>query len=415
VIEMEEKANPQQNTTFIFIQHFPEIHDEERTIVVDSVASVDEAPRASHWVRWRFFYVAIALLLVASLVTAYLVYLWVFPIAIVTIVPKSEQVATKLDIVVATGQAQDGQVPGRLLSPLTMSLSQTVPVTGKTHLEAQSARGTITFYNAALYPQSIVAGTLLANADGVQIVTDLDTIVPPGQLATNGQATASAHAVLPGPGGNIAANSIYGPCCLLNIQASNGAFQGGQEATTYQSVTQVDIERAVITLNAQLDQSATAALSTQIHDGEQLAMAPCEQSVSSDHKAGDKATQVQVTVNAVCTGLVYNAKAFAIPLERASSKPDGDYRLHGELQTVIQSAQRGDNEGTYRLTVESRGTWVYSFSAASLDRLKASVAGKSAGEAMRVLRRANGVQNVNVRGDVPQDVSKVRVVIVIGG
>jgi hypothetical protein len=51
----------------------------------------------------------------------------------------------------------------------------------------------------------------------------------------------SAHAAITGPAGNIQAGDVYGPCCRLNVFAANGPFRGGQNARTYQIVTQQDI------------------------------------------------------------------------------------------------------------------------------------------------------------------------------
>src|SRR5262249_7501389 len=154
-----------------------------------------------------------------------------------------------------TGTATRDHIQGRRLSTITMSQAQSAATTGRTELPAQPGRGTITFYNNALVPQTIVAATLLTGRDGVQIVTDLSVTVPEGTLATKGQATVIAHTIQTGPIGNIRANDIYGDCCLLKISAVSSAFSGGQEAQTYQSVAKADIDGAVSKLAATLSQA----------------------------------------------------------------------------------------------------------------------------------------------------------------
>src|SRR5579883_3246322 len=139
-------------------------------------------------------------------------------------------------ITVTTGQGQPTRppiIPGRELAAITMSQAATAPTTGTAHQDAQAARGAITFYNAAPVEQTVNAGTLLTGADGIQIVTEQDAIIPAATPPTEGQATVSAHAVVTGPAGNIVARDVYGPCCRLNVFAVSGPFHGGENARSY--------------------------------------------------------------------------------------------------------------------------------------------------------------------------------------
>src|SRR5262249_20197526 len=143
-----------------------------------------------------------------------------------------------------------------------------VPTTGRTNLPAQPGRGTITFYNSALVPQTISAGTLLTGQDSVQIVTDKAVTVTAGKLEINGKATVAAHVIQTGSVGNVRANDIYGSCCLLDIKAANSAFTGGQEAQTYRSVAKSDVDNAVAKLSAMLAQAINAAFGSQLSSNE---------------------------------------------------------------------------------------------------------------------------------------------------
>ncbi|MBE3560596.1 MAG: baseplate J/gp47 family protein [Ktedonobacteraceae bacterium] len=159
------------------------------------------------------------------------------PVVTVTIIPAAEQVRLTRSVTISQDQhAEPGTIPGRMLAPVSMSQATTVATTGTHHQDAQAAHGPLTFYNAALYAQTVPAGTLLVSKSGVQIVTDQDAIIPAGTFESNGHASVSAHAVSPGPGGNIPAFDLAGPCCLVNILVKNTtAFTGGQDARDYQT------------------------------------------------------------------------------------------------------------------------------------------------------------------------------------
>ncbi len=102
--------------------------------------------------------------------------------ATITLIPVQIPISASSTLSVVTSETGIalalGQVPGRLLSTLTVSGERSVPTTGMGHEDAQAAHGTLTFYNAALYAQTIPAGTVLIGRDGVQVVTDTDAVIP---------------------------------------------------------------------------------------------------------------------------------------------------------------------------------------------------------------------------------------------
>jgi hypothetical protein len=228
------------------------------------------------------------------------------PSASVTIVPDATLITSTDTIAVVTGTPTVQQLAGRRLSSVSMSQAQTTATTGTAHQDARAAHGYVTFYNGEPSIQVVTAGTLLTGTDGVQVMTDQDAIIPAVVYPTLGQVTVAAHATMSGPGGNIAAADIYGPCCRLNVSAVNGAFVGGQNARTYRTVTQQDINTVASHLTASLDQSVQAALQTQVQNGETLVTPlPCRQKVQPDHQPGEEATQVHILVSETCTGEVY--------------------------------------------------------------------------------------------------------------
>lgn len=385
-------------------------------------------PRKTHTKRYPspLFLVLVALFILL-LITGGLTYFYLFtPSVTVTIVPSSAQVQTTstITIVAQAPDAMNNQIEGRSLPVLTMSQSQTIATTGRTELVAQSGHGSITFYNAATYPQTIVAGTLLTGKDGIQVATNQSVTVPAVNYPTLGAATVSAHAVQTGPESNIEAGDIYGPCCVQNISAVNGGFTGGENAQTYQSVAGQDIDTATTNLKRSLLQSVQIALTAQVQSGETL-LTPlsCETHSSTDHQVGAKATLVQVTVNESCTGIAYDTQAFQQQITQAQTQAaDRELRAHDQLsgvQATVQNVVPGSSPGTYTLTVQSNGMWVYHFSQAELNHLAMSIAGKGKGQATTLLLHTRGVQTVSLQfapgiTTIPTDPSHIHMLFLMG-
>jgi hypothetical protein len=155
--------------------------------------------------------------------------------------------------------------------------------------------------------QTIPAGTLLQTANGVQIVTDQSAYVSQANPPMQGQATVSAHALQVGPAGNIKAYSIYGPCCRAYVIVQNtAAFTGGQDTRSFPMVTQSDLDNAVTPLKTSLMQSINATFQAQLQKGEATTPPTCTTRTTSDHRAGEEATQVSTTITATYTTQAYH-------------------------------------------------------------------------------------------------------------
>jgi hypothetical protein len=345
------------------------------------------------------------------------------PMATVTIVPVSRAITATGTLTVVTGPANAAQheIPGRLLSTISMSQARSVPTTGTGHQDAQSAHGTITFYNAAPAPQTVAAGTLLTGADGVEVITDQEAIIPAGDLATNGQVTVPAHAVLTGPAGNIAAHDIYGPCCRLNVFAANSAFRGGQVARVYPTVTAHDVNATAESLEKSLTVSMQAAFQPQVRSGETLITPlPCQPTVTPDHQIGTEAGLVQVTVSLTCTGEVYRTSAYEAAIRQmvthaAAQHLGSGYEENGTIQASI-TATTYRPHGAVTLAVKRAGTWMYQIGEQQRAAIIQRIAGKSKAQATSILLGMPGVQSAAIeeeRGDqLPVNPSRIQVIIV---
>ena len=323
------------------------------------------------------------------------------PLATVTIVATSQHISTTSTLLVVTNGTADptkNQVPGRILPAITMSEQKTVPTTGTKRQAAQEAHGFITFYNASPYVQTVSTETMIAGADGIQVITDQDAIIPAAIMPTEGQVTIKGHAATTGPQGNIRAGNLYGACCRLNVFVTNGAFHGGQDARTYQTVTQQDINSIINSLKTSLEQSVQAVLQTQLQPSETL-ITPlsCTSNVTSDHQPGEEATQVHVTTNETCIGTTYDTQAGTTLLTTLATK-DATKRLGtGYITTGIHITQATpSNQSGRELQVKSISLWAYSFTQEQQSSIKAMLAGTSKDKATAALLRMTGVQSVAI-------------------
>jgi hypothetical protein len=344
--------------------------------------------------------------------------------ATITIIPVSKQISTMNTVIVVTAQTSTGaqQIPGSILSSVTMSQAKTVVTTGRGHQDAQAAHGLVTFYNAATSGQTITASTLLTGADGVQVITDQDAFVPPAQYPTFGQATISAHAVITGPAGNIRAADIYGPCCRLNISAVNSTFDGGQQARDFQTVTQTDINNAASSLKSSLDQSVQAALKTQVA-ADQTLITPlsCQQGITPNYRAGAEATQVHVTVSETCIGATYNTESLqrlaAQQIKQQASKQLGKgYLQTGTIESRIIEATPKEH-GAITLQVKSTANYTYQFTQEQQRNVKEMIAGKTKAQATSILLQVSGVQSVSLSlsygEQLPTDPNRIHLAFLI--
>jgi hypothetical protein len=370
-------------------------------------------------------FVALSLIVTVASITLYLLPSLTSS-ATITIIPVSKQVTTTSTVQVVTGTANTAahQIAGRVISSVSMSQAQTVPTTGITHQDARAGRGRITFYNAAPYMQTVPAGSLITGADGVQVVTEQDAVLPAVSYPTLGQATVLAHAAMTGPGGNIRASDIYGSCCRLNVSAVSSAFHGGHVAQTYQTVSQQDMNGVVSNLKKSLHKSMQSALQAQIRDGETLINPfPCKTQITADHQVGDEAQQLQVTMSETCTGEAYSTQAYhdvamQIVSETATKRLGEGYTLMGDIQATPNTTTTNEH-GVIDLATTIAGTWAYQFTEDQVQSLKAMIAGKSEAQAKAMIFTSHGVQGASMTlrngMTLPTDISSIHVVVLVVG
>jgi hypothetical protein len=405
------------------------------SILDDDTTSISDAPKSSHprihqteghsikrqrrahAATMLFLIVPLVGLLAGSVFYALLVPMWT-PSASVTIVTTSQQLTTSSTLQVVTEGTADpskDQIAGRTLASVTMSQQKTVPTTGTTRQAAQTAHGIITFYNGATYSQTIPAGTVLVGADNIQLVTNADAHLPAAVFPTFGQANVTAHAAILGTTGNVRAGDVYGACCRLNVSAVNSAFYGGQNARSYQSVTQQDINGVVTSIKTSLEQSVQAALLTQVQPSETLITPlPCAFKATPNHEVGEEATEVQVLVSETCTGTTYTNQALTkLTTQRVTQNAEQrlgtGYTTTGVQSHIFKATQSSHN--TLTLQVQSVSLWTHPFSQEQQDNIKTMIAGMSKNRATAIVTHMAGVQSVSITlkngTTIPNDVHQI--------
>ena len=353
--------------------------------------------------RQRLFLAGLGSGLLLYLLALVLVAVFVAPIvtlaATVTLVPEAKTLSTSLTVTaLATGTPEQArkQVAARVLVVSSPTQSQTVPTTGTGHAPARVGEGTLTFYNAAPYSQTVAAGILLTGADGVEIVTDAPAVIPAGNPPIEGEATVPAHVTATGPQGNIAPLDLNGLCCMAGISVKNtAAFHDGQNAYDYPMVTQADIDQAAGSLLAALTPVTQDNLQAEVHPNERLAgQVGCQPTVTPDHPVGSDASQVTVSVSVICHAQVYDHEAVVrlvtnMLMQQATTTLGTAYALRGTISTMITQAGAPPHAkpGTLALLVTGESVWVYQMSTAEQARLTKLIVGLSRQAAVQVLQQ----------------------------
>lgn len=388
--------------------------DEEADVIDTTLAGeAPQEPQPPQGKEYRGTWLAYAPISIVLLIvfSSFLHVLLFPPIAHITLILKSQEVSAATTL-----------QTGRILAPLTLAQSATVPTTGRGHQDPKQATGTITFYNGLFSTQTVPAGTTLTGNDGVQVVTDQDAVIPAANPPTLGIATVSAHAVHTGSSGNIAAYDVNQQCCATAIKAVNTAFfSGGQDERNFQFVTKTNIENAAIPLKATLTQSVTAALQTQLKDNEQLETLPCTPQVIADHTINEEASSVKVTATLTCSGVAYNEntlqqQATQLLTTQAFKKLGPGYSLLGTIQVTVTHAI--PTHTTPTLVLSLSGTWTYALSSKQQQHIKDLVKGRTYREALHILRLLPGIEKVSLAWDehttLPRDTKDIHLLLISG-
>jgi hypothetical protein len=433
------KASPEQKSGYpVITTPIPTPGDLHHTTPFPSSPMGHQTPWSPR--HQRLFLAGLGSGLFLYLLALVLVAVFVAPVATlaatVTLVPEAKTLSTTLAVTaLSTGTPEQArkQVAARLLEVGSPTQSQTAPTTGTGHAPARGGEGTLTFYNAAPYSQTVAAGTVLTGADGVEIVTDALAVIPAGNPPIEGEVTVPAHAAVIGPQGNIAPLDLNGLCCLAGVSVKNTtAFHDGQDAYDYPMVTQADIDHAAGPLLATLTPATQGNLQGEVHPNERLAgPIACQPAITPDHPVGSNASQVTVSILVTCRAEVYDHEAVKhlvtnALMQQATTTLGTDYALRGTISTTITPAGTPPHAkaGTLTLLVTGQGVWVYQVSATEQARLTRLIAGLSRQAAMHVLQQQEpghlAALHIQVTGlwtdgsRLPADPARIHLLVALG-
>ncbi len=400
--EATDRQEPQETIHVYFVREEPE---PEPDVVDATPIQSTQGPSAVFTMVTVFFCVGV--LLSSILFQLYLVANP--PIATIAIVPNTRTVTFSSMLLL-----------GRLLPPIRLYQSQTVPTTGRGHQDARAATGTVTFYNAAFSAQTVPAGSVFVGSDGTEIQTDETISVAANSPPQDGIASAAAHAVTPGSHGNIQALDINGTVSSSLFAKNLDAFSGGQDARDFPIVTHRDINTTAAPMKPILAHSMTGALQGELRAGEGLLALPCSLTVESNHQVGDEASKVTVVVTESCTAIAYDdqalrTRAAQLLTSKAAKNLGAGYSRIGSLQVSVKGATI--TGATPNLAFSSVGTWAFGLSGTAQERLKHIIAGRVPQDAVRLLRAQAGIQNASLQWDeqtkLPKDSKFIHFVFVI--
>ncbi len=407
------QPEPQEPETTALVATEPEVIEGE-VIAIEPPETLDAhtlPKQKPYWLLIPFTIFCCLLFVAGTLLLPVLT-----PSATITILPVEKTVSMITAI----------QVHGRLLPALTLSQSRTVSATEKRHQNATRAYGTITFYNGLLSRQTIAAGTILTGSDGVQIITDQAASIPPASNTTPptfGQVTVQAHAVQPGAKGNISPYDINGSCCGASTLVKNTtSFTRGQNARDYTVVTGGDILNVATSLKTSLTKSEQGALNAQLTEGEALIPSPCKQATTANHRIGEEAKEVTITVSETCSGIAYNAHtlhllATQMITKKALQRLGTGYTILGNITASVIHAIITDQAGRIAtLTMKLDATFIYQITPGEKQQLVNMIAGKSKSSALHTLVSQSGIQAASIRfigGDIlPHDPNHITISMV---
>jgi hypothetical protein len=362
--------------------------------------------------------------------------------ATVTITPMSKRVTRVHTItlnILGTEDLGVGWIRGRGISYTTQEQSQTVPGTGKKHLDATQATGTVVISQIHISSQShnnswISESTISAN-DGTKITISGFTATDGGSLTVNAKASST------GKGGNIPAYAIDGKydiyqesyyCIIPNPLTGScndfigtayvqnpSAFTGGWDAGEYAYIRQGDIDGVVNALSAQLTPDARQQVQQQLQSEEQFVPDfTCNEITETDHKSDEIADYVTVKVKVKCTGYAYKPKDVipaAINAYKASTVTQlgASYQLSGAVTTGEPRPSSG-----LSFEVLTDGIWVFQISGAQQQEIAQSIAGRSQRDATDHLLQHKGIKSVvlttagSIGTALPTSPGNIKVIIV---
>jgi hypothetical protein len=386
--------------------------------------------REFHFNYWLLIAAILVVILASEHVPALLTYIqttYFHRQATVTLFSTQKQVAHTYTFLAVTGtpDAEQQQVPSRLISSTSPAQTVTLQATGTAQTQPTNAYGIVTFYNDAPYAQTIDAGTVITGNDGIQIVTDQAVTIAAGTGATNGSISVPAHTLQAGTQANISRYDVNRLCCISGMRAINASdFTGGKDPISYTVVSSTDIAAAQKKAASSLDPQAKGAITAQVKPTEkELTALQCSFTTQATPKVGEKATATTVSVAESCDMQVYD---HALLQTKASSQflqdiahtlGTGFLPKHDLSVSLTKTRLVDQSHHTYTLLVSVSATLLYRPTPQQVQRLTTLIAGKSLTQARTQLLHMQGIAGVYIQpvhqndGTLPADPTQIDIIV----
>ena len=308
----------------------------------------------------------------------------------------------------------------------TYSQLATTQATGTYSTSAKYATGSIYFKSCEYVAETINAGDYFTVGNYKLILTQGTTL--PARTATScWQNTLKAYAAPAGSGGNMGAGVInqnircgqdgYAGDCVYSYSY---AFSGGQNAQSYTTVSQSDINlvESEATQNiVQERNNAYSFVAGEVGSQPTLNSITCTQYQSgASHNVGDQASSVTVNTSVTCSATVYDeqgALTRAESLLHASITGTSHEKQVGTISAYLLSSPSYVNGSTV-LNIVAKGNEVYAFDSTQLQSLAQLIAGKTIQDAQNILNGQSGVGKAVITLDgggqtLPKDYKSIAV------
>lgn len=355
--------------------------------------------------RWAPVAAALAVLVVVAV----LALRYVVPQATISIVPRTEAVASSLVFdVTADGQPIDGDAAFSLMTQarqVDVVWEGSAPVTGVRIEPDGTASSAIELRNPAAEPLTVDAGTAVATETGVEFTFVEAVTVPAADAATGapGAATGTIHAAQPGSGGNVGTGELGGR--LENgVYYSNrmGPAAGGTDKE-FPVVDQADLDGLI----AAAQEAAPALAAEAVAAGQPGAtILPSSAEIAGqadafDHEVGAEVGEVSLSTTLTVDVLTYDGAAASEQYEATlatlleNDAPDGFSVAAGDIAFEAPAVVEGGDGGA-RLEVTANAEAEATLDDEERAALVAALAGASPEEAAAVLGQAEEIVEFSV-------------------
>jgi hypothetical protein len=173
-------------------------------------------------------------------------------------------------------------------------------------------------------------------------------------------------------------------------------------ARDFSVVTSSDIGNVLNPLKAEISQTVQMKLLSEVSVGQSLIPPLCSNKISSNHKPGDEATQVKVTVSQTCKAITYDtaslqAKGSQIIMSLAQNTLGVHFfPIYGIQTSVVHAAISGVLPIKVSISVLIHGTWFYQFSNREITFLKAKIAGKPINTSLQEIQSLPEIKEVRI-------------------